>query len=100
MSQQINNSNINYNDAIEMLHGMFADWDKETLGIILESNNYHLESTIEQCLTMSGGETSKSNDSQKQPEKSESVDLLDLGNDAAEKTQIKQNETTLKKEKT
>jgi hypothetical protein len=79
---------------------MFADWDKETLGIILESNNYHLESTIEQCLTMSGGENSKANDSQKQPEKSESVDLLDLGNDSAEKTQMKQNEPTPKIEKT
>jgi hypothetical protein len=48
---------MSYEAAIEMLTNMFSEWDQETLAIILESNNYHMESTIEQCLAMSGGST-------------------------------------------
>lgn len=42
---------------MEMLTSMFSEWDQETLVMILESNNYHMESTIEQCLAMSSGST-------------------------------------------
>jgi hypothetical protein len=38
---------ISYDEAIATLSSMFGDWDKETLGLILQSNNYHLESSIE-----------------------------------------------------
>ena len=34
---------------------MFPEWDKDTLATILENNNFHIEMTIEQCLSMSGG---------------------------------------------
>ena len=34
---------------------MIVEWDKDTLAAILESNNFHIEMTIEQCLSMSGG---------------------------------------------
>ena len=34
---------------------MFSDWDRDTLAAILESNNFHVEMTIEQCLSMCGG---------------------------------------------
>lgn len=38
---------LSYDDAIATLASMFGDWDRETLGLILQSNNYQLESSIE-----------------------------------------------------
>lgn len=45
---------ITYAEAIATLKVMFPNWDEETLGTILVSNNYHVERTIETVLAMSG----------------------------------------------
>ena len=45
---------ISFKDAVATLKSMFPEWDDETLGTILTSNNYHVERTIETILQMSG----------------------------------------------
>lgn len=45
---------ISYEDAISTLKTMFPEWDEETLGTILISNQYHVERTIENILSMCG----------------------------------------------
>jgi hypothetical protein len=46
---------VTFDDAMNTLQAMFSEIDKETLAVLLENNNFHLESTIEQCLIMGGG---------------------------------------------
>jgi hypothetical protein len=39
---------------VDSLCEMFSEWDRESLGSVLETNNFHIERTIEACLAMSG----------------------------------------------
>ena len=50
---------ISFEDAVKTLKSMFPEWDEEMLGVILESNQYHVERTIEVVLSMSGVEGSE-----------------------------------------
>lgn len=43
---------ISYEQAVETLYGMFENWDKETIVDIFQSNNFHVERTIETILSM------------------------------------------------
>eukprot|EP01033_Poteriospumella_lacustris_P008159 gene8160-5875_t len=45
---------ISYEEAISTLKVMFPDWDEETLSTVLVSNQYHVERTIENILSMCG----------------------------------------------
>ena len=45
---------ISFESAVETLKAMFPEWDPETLSTLLESNNYHVERTIETVLALSG----------------------------------------------
>lgn len=45
---------ITFESAMEQLKVMFPTWDEETMSTILISNDYHVERTIEQILSMSG----------------------------------------------
>ena len=51
---------ISFEDAVKTLKSMFPEWDEEMLGVILESNQYHVERTIEVVLSMSGEQTGES----------------------------------------
>ena len=37
---------ITFDAAIANLQSMFPEWDKEMLGMILESNNYHVSADV------------------------------------------------------
>jgi len=50
-------NNITFEDAVATLKTMFPDWDEETLTTILVSNDYHVERTIENVLSMCGDTT-------------------------------------------
>jgi hypothetical protein len=50
----VNKMSISYEEAISTLKVMFPDWDEETLSTVLVSNQYHVERTIENILSMSG----------------------------------------------
>lgn len=50
---------VSYEDAMNSLTAMFPEWDQETLGAVLQSNDYHLERTVEVILTMEGGPTAE-----------------------------------------
>ncbi len=52
---------ISYEEAISTLKVMFPDWDEETLSTVLVSNQYHVERTIENILSMCGDSDVSSN---------------------------------------
>ncbi len=52
---------VTYDNALATLHSMFSDYDRETLAVILESNNFHVEKTIECILAMSDPGSSTNN---------------------------------------
>jgi hypothetical protein len=52
---------ITYDQAVNTLCGMFENWDRDTIIAIFQSNNYHVERTIEMILQM---EQPGSNDTQ------------------------------------
>lgn len=59
---------ISYEEAISTLKIMFPDWDEETLGTILVSNQYHVERTIENILSMCGdSDSSNATSNQQEP---------------------------------
>lgn len=43
---------MNNIEIVDTLVGMFPDWDKETLTLILEDNHYSLDASIEVILLM------------------------------------------------
>lgn len=45
---------VSFDEALETLVSMFGDWDRETLSLVLESQNYRLESAIEFILESGG----------------------------------------------
>ena len=45
---------VSFDEALETLTGMFSDWDRDTLALVLESQNYRLESAIEFILESGG----------------------------------------------
>lgn len=54
--------------AVDTLHGMFSEIDRETILMILQYNGFRVEASIEQLLAMGGGEVSTSSAaSQQQP---------------------------------
>jgi hypothetical protein len=53
-------SEISFEQMVNHLKDMFTEWDKESLGAILEANGYHIERTIEACLSMNSGLSSTS----------------------------------------
>lgn len=48
---------VSFEEALETLVPMFGDWDRETLALVLESQNYRLESAIEFILESGGPES-------------------------------------------
>merc|ERR1711991_1210936 len=83
MAEGSRRSNISYEEALDMLQSMFSDWDRETLSMVLESNNYHVESTIEQLLAMTGGQSTGPETEEKKPASNTAAteNLLDLNID-------------------
>lgn len=45
---------VSFDEALETLTGMFSDWDRDTLALVLESQNYRLDSAIEFILESGG----------------------------------------------
>jgi hypothetical protein len=46
---------VSFDEALDTLVSMFGEWDRETLSLVLESQNYRLESAIEFILESGSG---------------------------------------------
>mmetsp|Transcript_30623 Transcript_30623/g.29243 ORF Transcript_30623/g.29243 Transcript_30623/m.29243 type:complete len:243 (+) Transcript_30623:118-846(+) len=46
---------VQFEEAVETLEGMFPEWDKDTLVMMLEENGNHVERTIDSIFAMEGG---------------------------------------------
>ena len=46
---------VTYEDAMATLQSMFGGVDREVIGMVLQSNNGHVEKTVENLLAMTGG---------------------------------------------
>jgi hypothetical protein len=75
---------VTFEDALNTLQAMFADWDRDALAVVLESNHYHLERTIEFIL----GSAAPPQEQQQQqpvstlPSSARSEDLLGIESEA------------------
>ena len=57
---------VSFEDALSTLTAMFPEWDRETLSVLLTSNGYHVERTIENVLSMSGEMSAQEQQQQEQ----------------------------------
>ena len=46
---------ISFEQAVDTLQVMFEKWDRDTLIAVFQSNDFHIERTIESILVMEGG---------------------------------------------
>jgi hypothetical protein len=46
---------MTYDEALQTLQVMFSSWDRESINAVFQSNDYHMERTIEAILAMNQG---------------------------------------------
>jgi hypothetical protein len=82
---------VTFEDALNTLQAMFSDWDRDALAVVLESNHYHLERTIEFVLSSSAPAAPPSEQSSSAPAPASAAarteDLLGIGIEAPQQPQ-------------
>jgi hypothetical protein len=48
---------ITHDGALQVLHGIFSSWERESINAVFENNDYDMERTIEAILAMNQAES-------------------------------------------